>query len=53
LAELLLVAAPYRSDHINELRKRSDAATLAEVFKRSLALYDLVLTTTSQGGKVA
>jgi hypothetical protein len=47
-----LEVSPHVRDHIKDLRKRSDAASLAEVFKKSLALYDLVLTFTSQGGKV-
>lgn len=47
-----LEVSPQVRDNIKDLRKRSDAASLAEVFKKSLALYDLVLTTTSNGGKV-
>lgn len=47
-----LEVSPHVRDHIKDLRKRSDAASLAEVFKKSLALYDLVLSVTSSGGKV-
>lgn len=47
-----LEVSPRVRDHIKELRKRSDAASLAEVFKKSLALYDLVLTSSAAGGKV-
>ena len=37
---------------IKDLQKRSDATSLAEVFRKALAIYDLVLDHTQDGGKV-
>jgi hypothetical protein len=39
-------------NHIRSLKVRSKAASISEVFKRSLALYDLVIDHISKGGKV-
>lgn len=39
-------------DNIKELRVKSEASSLAEVFRRSLALYEMVLDHVKGGGKL-
>ncbi len=47
-----LEVSPQVRDHIKDLRRKSDAASLAEVFKKALAVYDMVLDHVQSGGKV-
>jgi hypothetical protein len=47
-----LEVEPEVRDNIKALRKKSKAASLAEVFKRALALYEMVLDHNSAGGKI-
>lgn len=47
-----LEVSPQVRDHIKELREKSQATSLAEVFRKSLAIYDMFLDHTSSGGKV-
>jgi hypothetical protein len=43
---------PQVYEQIQEVQKRSNAASLTEVLRRSLALYDLVTEHTSEGGAI-
>lgn len=38
-------------DHMKDLQSRSNAASMSEVFKRAMALYDLILSNSTEGGK--
>jgi len=39
-------------ERLEQLRELSSADTLSEVIRRSLAVYDALLTTTANGGSV-
>jgi hypothetical protein len=43
---------PEVRDNMKSLQKKSKAASLAEVFKRALALYEMVLDHHRAGGKI-
>lgn len=47
-----LEVPPEVRDNMKALQKKSKAASLAEVFKRALALYEMVLDHNSVGGKI-
>lgn len=47
-----LEVPPEVRDNMKALQKKSKAASLAEVFKRALALYEMVLDQNSAGGKI-
>ena len=47
-----LEVSPQVRDLIKNLRDKSDATSLAEVFRKSLAIYDLILDHNAAGGKV-
>jgi hypothetical protein len=46
-----LEVTPSVRDQIKALRVKSDASSLAEVFRRSLAVYEMVIDLQKQGGK--
>ncbi|MEO5917616.1 MAG: hypothetical protein ABIS50_25525 [Luteolibacter sp.] len=47
-----LEVTPSVRDQIKELRVKSEATSLAEVFRRALAIYELVIDFQKQGGKI-
>lgn len=47
-----LEVSPQVREQIKHLREQSSATTLAEVFRKSLALYEMVLDHTQDGGKL-
>ena len=47
-----LEVPPEVRDNMKALQKKSKAASLAEVFKRALALYEMVLDHNGAGGKI-
>lgn len=47
-----LEVSPQVRDLIKDLRVKSDAASLAEVFRKALAIYDMVLDHNAAGGKL-
>lgn len=47
-----LEVSPQVRDHIKELQKKSDATSLAEVFRKALAAYDMLLDQKASGGKI-
>lgn len=46
-----LEVTPAVREQIKALRVKSDAASLAEVFRRSLAIYDMIVDVQKDGGK--
>lgn len=47
-----LEVSPQVRDQIKDLREKSAATSLAEVFRKALAVYDMVLDQQAAGGKV-
>lgn len=47
-----LEVSPAVRENLKDLQKRSGAASQAEVFRKALALYDMIITTVQAEGKV-